>query len=85
MQCVCVSFPAFTVISPVTKINASELPQRFDVILSVSHFTELFWLYLSFAVWLSFFVANLDSYCLNHSINLYFFCVSILYDTYRIL
>ena len=40
-------------ISPVTKINASEKSQKLNLILSASNFIELIWLYLSFAVWLS--------------------------------
>ena len=47
------SLSAITVVSPITKINASEQSQRFDLTCSVSNFMELFWLYLSFAVWLS--------------------------------
>ena len=43
---------AFTFISPVTKVNASELLQKRDLIPSDSNLIELFWLYLSFAVWL---------------------------------
>ena len=45
-----VSLSAVTALSPVTKINASEW--SLDLMLSVSSVTELFWLYLSFSVWL---------------------------------
>ena len=52
IQTTSVLLSTVTVISPVTKINASENSRRHDLILSVSDLIEFYRLYLSFAVWL---------------------------------
>ena len=50
IQTTSVLLSTVTVISPVTKINASENSRRHDLILSVSDLIEFYRLYLSFAV-----------------------------------
>ena len=80
--------PAFTVMSHVTKINTSEQSQRLDLILSVSILIEFFVVFIFCCLTIyniRFFVANSDSSLLESFSKSMIFCVSILFDTRKIL